>query len=373
MPGPATVARTPLYDVHKRLGAKMMPFGGFEMPVQYDGIIREHKAVRARAGLFDVSHMGEILVRGPHAFNFVQQLATNDGSTLYDGRAMYTVMCNPAGGIMDDLLVYRIGEEEYMLVINAANIEKDFNWMLSNNPMKADLKNVSDGIALLAIQGPEAIGIVQELTEIPVDGLKFYHFTQAEAGAFLECRNAVISRTGYTGEPGLEIYCEAEMAEHVWRELMNAGEPKGLVPAGLGARDTLRLEAGFCLYGNDITEDENPYEAGLGWLVKLDAGDFIGRGALKRVKEDGPQKKLVGFVMQERGIPRHDQKLLSESGDEIGRVTSGSLSPMLDVGVGLGYVPNEVEFTSPGATLLVESRGRSRKAVTRKPPFHTDK
>lgn len=367
---PSTLKRTPLHDVHRDLDARMMEFGGFEMPVQYSGIMEEHLAVRERAGLFDVSHMGEVFVRGPEAETFVQHLVTNDASALYDGKAMYTVMCTPEGGIVDDLVVYRLDEQEFMLVINAANREKDIAWMRERNSMGAELTNVSDDVALLAVQGPRAIGIVQALTDEPLDDLKFYHFLQPSAGAFLTAERAIISRTGYTGEPGLELYVPASHAETVWRAVMDAGKDEGLQPAGLGARDTLRLEAGFCLYGNDLTEDTNPYEAGLGWLVKLDKGDFVGQDALREIHESGPQRKLVAFVMNERGIPRHDYPLLDEEGNEIGVVTSGSQSPVLERGIGMGYVPNEERYVVPGSTLQVRTRGRALQATVKSPPLH---
>ncbi|MFQ5571763.1 MAG: glycine cleavage system aminomethyltransferase GcvT, partial [Rhodothermales bacterium] len=347
-------------------------FGGFDMPVQYTGIIEEHMAVREAAGLFDVSHMGEVFVRGPQAFAFVQHLVTNDASRLYDGRAMYTVMCTPEGGVVDDLLVYRLREDAYLLVVNAANIDKDVAWMQAHNPMKADLDNRSDEVALLAIQGPRAISIVQRLTDAPLDTLKYYHFLELPAGAFLGCEHALLSRTGYTGEPGLEIYCEAARAEDVWNALMDVGETSGLKPAGLGARDTLRLEAGFCLYGNDLTEDTNPYEAKLGWITKLDKGDFIGRDALRGVKETGPSRKLVGFVMDQRGIPRPGYPILNSAGEAIGVVTSGSQSPVLQQGIGMGYVPNDPSYTEPGTSIAVSLRGRALAARVKKPPFHKD-
>lgn len=365
-----TLKTTPLHDLHVELGARMMAFGGFDMPVQYTSIIEEHMVVREAAGLFDVSHMGEIVVSGSKAFDFVQRLVTNDTAKLYDGRAMYTVMCQPDGGIVDDLIVYRLSEEEYMLVVNAANIEKDFGWMRENNPMGATLRNESAETALLALQGPEAFAIAGHLTDESLDELKFYHFKKLPPGAFLGCERAILSHTGYTGERGLEIYCEAEKAVTVWEAVMDAGEGHGLQPAGLGARDTLRLEAGYCLYGNDITEDTNPLEAGLGWVVKLDKGDFIGREALQQVKEEGPSHKLVGFVMEERGIPRHDQAILDPEGHEIGVVTSGSQSPILEEGIGLGYVPNDPVYTEPGSRLAIRSRGRPRMARVQKPPFH---
>ncbi|MFB6099143.1 MAG: glycine cleavage system aminomethyltransferase GcvT [Salinibacter sp.] len=300
---------TPLQDVHEDLGARMMAFGGFEMPVQYTSIMDEHMAVRNDAGLFDVSHMGEVLIRGGQALDFVQRIVTNDASKLYDGRAMYTVMCRPDGGIIDDGIVYRRGENHYLMVLNAANTERDLRWMHDHNPMGASLQNISADTALLALQGPKALDIAQPFIEGDLDDLNFYHFWEAGDGEFLGCDEAIISRTGYTGEPGLELYVPADQAEHVWTILLDAGEEQGLKPAGLGARDTLRLEAGLCLHGNDITEETNPYEAGLGWLVKLDKGDFIGRDTLREIHEQGPERQLVGFVATERGIPRHDNVL----------------------------------------------------------------
>jgi aminomethyltransferase len=367
-----TLKKTPLHDVHVALGARMVPFAGFDMPVQYSGIIDEHMAVRTAAGLFDVSHMGEVYARGPHAFDFVQNLVTNDAARLTDGRAMYTVMCRPDGGIVDDLLVYRIGAEEYMLVINASNIEGDFAWMQAHNPMGAELTNASDEIALLAIQGPKAFEIVQTLVgdALDLDAIRFYHFVPMAPGAFLGCSGILLSHTGYTGERGLEIYCKAGDAVRIWEALMEAGRPHGLKPAGLGARDTLRLEAGYCLYGNDITEETNPLEAGLGWLVKLDKGDFVGRAALLKVKEEGPARKLVGFVTEGRGLPRHGYPILDAGGAEVGVVTSGTQSPVLGKGVGLGYVPNDPAFTRPGARLNIAVRNRTLPATVTKPPFH---
>ena len=348
----------------------MVPFAGFDMPVQYSGIIDEHMAVRRAAGLFDVSHMGEVFVRGPHALDFVQHLVTNDASKLYDGRAMYTVMCREDGGIVDDLLVYRLGEEAYLLVVNASNVEKDFDWMLQHNPMKAEIVNASAEVALLAIQGPKAFDIVGRLTDVALDEIKYYHFVRVPEGRFLGCEFCLLSHTGYTGEPGLEIYCDPAHAGAVWDALMEAGAADGLLPAGLGARDTLRIEAGFSLYGNDITERTNPLEAGLGWVTKLDKDDFVGRDALLRIREAGPARRLIGFVAEERGIPRHDYPLLGPEGDEIGVVTSGTQSPVLQRGVGLGYVPNEARYTEPGTKLAFSVRGRAQGVVVTKPPFH---
>lgn len=361
---------TPLHETHENLGARMMAFGGFEMPVQYTSIIDEHMAVRNDAGLFDVSHMGEVLIRGERALDFVQHLVTNDASNLYDGRAMYTVMCTPEGGIIDDGIVYRRSEHQYLMVLNAANTERDLAWMHDHNPMGAPLEDVSDDTALLALQGPKALDIAQPFLDDDLDDLKFYHFWERSDGAFLSCEEAIISRTGYTGEPGLELYVPAERAEHVWTTLLEAGEDRGLKPAGLGARDTLRLEAGLCLHGNDISEDTNPYEAGLGWLVKLDKGEFIGRETLRDIHEQGPERTLVGFVATERGIPRHDDLLQSPDGDVIGVVTSGSQSPLLDTGIGLGYVPNEPRYTEEERTLKVASQRRAFAVEVTDPPFY---
>ena len=364
-----TLAITPLYDAHQELGARMMSFGGFDMPVQYSGIIDEHQAVRNDAGLFDVSHMGEVEVTGPHAEAFVQHLVTNDATALYDGKAMYTAMCTPEGGIIDDLLVYRRAADSFLLVINAGNRAEDWAWMQDHNPMGATLANRSDEYALLALQGPAAFDIARPFVGEALDDLTFYHFIEAEPGAFMDCQRAVISRTGYTGEPGLELYLSPDDAAHVWQALLDAGADHGLKPAGLGARDTLRMEAGFCLHGNDISKDTNPYEAGLGWIVKLDAGDFIGREALHAVKSTGPGRKLIAFVAQERGIPRHGHDLATPEGTTLGSVTSGTQSPTLNTGIGLGYVPNDDAYTGPGTPLIVQGR-RDIAVEVAKPPLH---
>lgn len=368
---PDTLKRTPLHDVHRDLGARMMAFGGFDMPVQYSSIIEEHKAVRTAAGLFDISHMGEVMVRGPRAFDYVQHLVTNDASKLYDGRAMYTVMCQPDGGIIDDLIVYRLSEDHYMLVINAANIQNDVAWMRTHNSFGVTIEDVSEDTALLALQGPEAFAIAQPFTEIDLADLTFYHFETLDDGDFMDADGVLLSHTGYTGEPGLEIYCAPPDVERIWSTLLEAGAERGLVPVGLGARDTLRLEAGYCLYGNDITTDTNPYEAGLGWIVQPDAGDFIGRDALQTVKEQGPARKLIGFVAQERGIPRQGHRILASDGSPIGTVTSGTQSPMLECGIGLGYVRNELPYTEPGHPLQIDTGRRTFAVQVEKPPFHT--
>lgn len=372
-----TLKKTPLHAAHEALGARMMGFGGYEMPVQYSSIIDEHLAVRNDAGLFDVSHMGEVEVHGPNAFDFVQHLVTNDAGKLSDGRAMYTVMCTPDGGIVDDLIVYRRAADRYLLVINAANTASDLAWMREHNPMDAPLDDLSDDVALLALQGPKSLDIAQPFAETDLSEIAFYHFAEAPNGSFLDCDTALLSRTGYTGEVGLELYVPADDAERVWSTLLEAGAEHGLKPAGLGARDTLRLEAGYCLYGNDITRDTNPYEAGLSWVVKLDAGDFVGRDALRAVKEAGPSRRLVGFVADGRNIPRHGYPIVASADDDadtdaIGVVTSGSQSPVLESGIGLGYVPNEAAYTEPGRTIHVASRRRTFAATVAKPPFHKE-
>ncbi len=365
-----TLKTTPLHAVHNELGARMMAFGGFDMPVQYTGIIDEHKAVRTAAGLFDISHMGEVMVRGPQALDYVQDLVTNDAEQLYDGRAMYTVMCQPDGGIVDDLIVYRLDAETYMLVVNAANIGKDVAWMRTHNVFGVTIDDVSAETALLALQGPEAFAIAQPFTDFDLDALTFYHVKERTDGSFMDGDRVLLSHTGYTGEQGLEIYCAAEDAERIWTALLDAGADHGLKPAGLGARDTLRLEAGYCLYGNDITTETNPFEAGLGWVVKLDASDFIGRDALPPTHEEGPRRKLVGFVAQERGIPRHGHDILDADRAVIGTVTSGTQSPMLERGIGLGYVPNEPMYTEPGQSLTIDTGRRTLDVAVAKPPFH---
>ena len=365
-----TLKRTPLYPAHIELGARMVPFAGFEMPLQYTSIIEEHLAVRERAGLFDVSHMGEFLVEGPEAFDLVQYLVTNDAARLYDGRAMYTVMCNEQGGIIDDLLVYRLREDRYMMVVNAANIQKDFAWVTEHNRFQAHVRDISDETALMALQGPISFDIAQKLTDLPLSELKYYHFITPEPGSFLGSQHAILSHTGYTGERGLEIYCEPERALDIWHAIMEAGTPEGLKPAGLGARDTLRIEAGYCLYGNDITEETNPLEAGLGWIVKLNKGDFIGREALLRIKEEGPHRKLIGFIMEERGIPRPGYTIQTEDGTSVGHVTSGTQSPLLKRGIGLGYVPNDPAYTTVDTRIWIDVRGKAYPARVKKSPFH---
>lgn len=366
------IRRTPLHGRHLRMGARMVPFAGYEMPIQYAGIVEEHLAVRRNAGIFDVSHMGELFVTGPHAAEFVQSIVTNDVDRLHDGRAMYTVMCREDGGILDDLIVYRFSSERYMLVVNAVNREKDLSWLIQHNAEKALIDDQSDEIALIAVQGPNCTDIVERVTGESLEGLKFYHFRPLSDPTFFQCRFAVVSQTGYTGEHGFEIYCDADRAPVVWDALLEAGEPSGLTPAGLGARDTLRIEAGFCLYGNEITESTNPLEAGLGWLTRLEKGPFIGKQALERIRSDGPGRRLVAFCMLDRAVPRSGYPILDASGSEVGIVTSGTQSPVLGRGIGMGYVPNDSTFTKIGSAIAISVRGRPFAAEIVKPPFHKD-
>ncbi|GAB5519676.1 MAG: glycine cleavage system aminomethyltransferase GcvT [Rhodothermales bacterium] len=363
------IQTTPLHAEHIALGAKMMAFGGFDMPVQYSGIIDEHMAVRNAAGLFDVSHMGEVLVTGSAARDFVQNLVTNDVDKLYDGRAMYTAMCKPDGGIVDDLLVYRRGEDSYMLVINASNIDKDVAWMRANNPMNAAIDDVSAEMGLLALQGPNAFAIAQQLTDLDLSGIKYYHFIEAQHGEFAGCSSAVLSHTGYTGEAGLELYVPAAEVATLWTKLLEVGAAYGLKPAGLGARDTLRLEAGYSLYGHELTEETNTIEASLGWVTKLETA-FIGRDALAAVRAEGAKRRIVGFVLDGKGIARQGYPILNAAGDVIGKVTSGSHSPILECGIGLGYVENTPEYTTPGTAIGLQVRKRVIPATVQKPPFH---
>jgi len=347
----------------------MMEFAGYDMPVQYSSIINEHLAVRERVGVFDVSHMGEFFVTGPDAEASVQHLVSNDVTKLYDGKAMYSVMCHEDGGIVDDLLVYRLADDKFLLVVNAANIDKDWEWVNTRNTIGAEITNRSDEYALIAVQGPKSPDVIQALTDVDVSAIKFYHFTTPTAGDSLPA-DLIISRTGYTGETGFELYCKASDAVSVWKAVFAEGEEFGIQPVGLGARDTLRLEAGFCLYGNDITDDTNPYEAGLGWITKLDKGEFYGSTALGRIKEAGLDRRLVAFVMEERGIPRGGYPILDESGNQVGVVTSGTQSPILSQGIGLGYVQNREDLRTPGSKVFIEVRGRALSATVAKPPLH---
>ena len=356
--------RTPLYASHIALGARMVPFGGWEMPVQYSGIIEEHRAVRTRAGLFDVSHMGEVALAGPGAGPLVQRLVTNDLSRRAAGQALYTPMCTPDGGIIDDLLVYRLGDERLMLVLNAANTAEDLAWIRGHAHGDVQISDRSAETALLALQGPRAQAILERLTPAPVGTIRYYWFRE---GVEVAGRRALVSRTGYTGEDGFEIYLDSRHAVHVWDAILEAGKPAGILPAGLGARDTLRLEAGLLLHGNDMDKSTTPLEVGLGWTVKLDKGEFVGAQALERQKREGLPRRLVGFVLRERAIARHGFPI-REDGATIGVVTSGSFGPTVGNSIGLGFVPPE--HAEPGRRIAVEVRGRAVGGTVARLPFY---
>jgi aminomethyltransferase len=357
------IKKIPLNDLHEKLGAKMVPFAGFNMPVRYTSDIEEHMTVRKGVGVFDVSHMGEFKVEGPQALDLIQRITSNDASKLVDGQAQYTCLPNDKGGIVDDLIVYRIKEEDYLIVVNAGNIEKDWNWFVQHNTNGAILKNISDDICLFAVQGPKAMAVLQKLTAIDLSAIKYYHFAMGE---FAGVKEVIMSNTGYTGAGGFEIYVSKENAERVWNAIFEAGKEENIKPIGLGARDTLRLEMGFCLYGNDIDDTTSPLEAGLGWITKF-TKNFTNSENIKKQKEEGIKRKLVGFKMIDKGIPRHDYLLKDAAGNEIGKVTSGTQSPMLGIGIGLGYVLKE--FSAVGTEIFVDVRGRSLKAEVCKVPF----
>jgi aminomethyltransferase len=365
----APLRTTPLHDRHLAAGAKMAPFGGWDMPIQYTGILDEHRAVREAAGVFDVSHMGEFRVRGPGALALVQRLVTNDVTKLSDGQAQYAVLCDEDGGAVDDLLVYRLADDDVLLVVNAANIEGDWAHVSAEAEvagLDASLENESDDWALLALQGPQAFDVFETATGLDVSDIPYYHFRPMERGAVFGAERAIVSHTGYTGERGLELYLAPAAAGRAWDALVEAGA----TPAGLGARDTLRLEAGYCLYGHELDRDTTPLEAGLGWVVKPDAADFVGRDALVQQKTDGVPRKLVGLMVEGRGIPRAGYPIVDGDGEAIGVVTSGSQSPTLGKGVALGFVPNDATYTAPGTELGISIRNRVLPAVVTKPPFH---
>ncbi|MES2108124.1 MAG: glycine cleavage system aminomethyltransferase GcvT [Bacteroidota bacterium] len=354
---------TALTEVHIKEGAKMVPFAGYNMPVQYAGINAEHETVRNGVGVFDVSHMGEFIIKGDHALELIQQVTSNDASKLYDGKVQYSCLPNLDGGIVDDLLVYRIDEKTYMLVVNASNIDKDWDWISKFNTMGADMKNISDRTSLLAIQGPKAAAALQSLTDIDLASMEYYTFKK---GTFAGIDNVVVSATGYTGAGGFEIYFENANAEHIWNAIFEAGKSFGIKPIGLGARDTLRLEMGFCLYGNDIDDTTSPLEAGLGWVTKF-TKEFNNSAALQQQKADGVKRKLVGFEMIDRGIPRHDYEIVDADGNNIGRVTSGTQSPSLQKAIGMGYIDNA--FAKEGSEIYISIRDNKIKAQVVKPPF----
>jgi len=358
--------RTPLYDEHVAAGAKMVPFAGYEMPVQYPaGIIAEHKLVRSSAGLFDVSHMGEFEIRGGDALGFVNYVTTNDASKLAVGQAQYSVICNENGTCVDDCIVYRFADH-YMMVVNASNRAKDFDWITRYaDRFGTQVIDRSDEIALLALQGPKSPEILARLTDVPLGDIAYYHFAEGEVAG----RPAIISRTGYTGEDGFELYIDAADAVTVWRSVLEAGAPEGLAPIGLGARDSLRLEMGYALYGNDITEDDTPLEAGLGWVTKLDKPDFIGKDALVAQKQAGVRRRLIGFILKDRGFPRHGYEVRA-GGEPAGEVTSGTVSPMLEKGIGMAYVPTE--FSKPGSQIEIVVRDRAMPAEVVRTPFYTE-
>jgi aminomethyltransferase len=362
----AALHHTPLYDEHLKLGARMVPFAGWEMPVQYKGVSEEHKTVRTAAGVFDTSHMGELFLRGEHAGKVVNYLITNDASKLADGQALYTCACNEAGTILDDLIVYRIAEERWLIVCNAGNREKIAAHFQKYAEHHCDFEDASDRMAMIAVQGPKALAVIGLAggDGPAIEKLKSFHFRDAIL-ANVQC---TVARTGYTGEDGVELFAAPEHAPQLFRTLIELGRPLGLEPAGLASRDTLRLEARLSLYGNDIDETTNPIEAGLGWVVKLDKGDFIGREALSRIKADGPTRKLVGFEMTGRGIARHGYPLHDKQGVKVGVCTSGSPAPTVGKNIGLGYLP--VNLTAIGTEFLVDCRGRSVESVVVKTPFY---
>jgi aminomethyltransferase len=355
--------QTPFFEFHKALGAKIVDFAGFEMPVQYTSIIEEHLAVRNSVGVFDVTHMGEFLIRGSGALDFLQKVTINDVAKLKIGKVQYTAMCYEDGGIIDDLLIYRM-ENQYMLVVNAANLQKDLDWLVTHRTGDVEIENISDATALLAVQGPKSLALLQKLTKENLSKLEYYSFINGT----LADVSMTISRTGYTGELGFELYFEAntEMAKKVWNAIFEAGKEFNVSPIGLGARDTLRLEMGLCLYGNDIDKTTNPLEAGLGWITKLNKNDFIGRNALLKVQQEGLKRKLIGFTLPDRALARHGYEIM-HNGTAAGFVTSGTFSPSLQKCIGMGYV--SVGLTNPGATVSVIIRGKEASGTIVKLPF----
>ncbi len=357
---------TALSKIHEQLGAKMVPFAGFYMPLKYTGDIEEHVTVRTKLGVFDVSHMGEIWVKGPKALDFVQWVTTNDVAALYDGKVQYSCFPNGKGGIVDDLLVYRFNQETYLLVVNAANIEKDWNWLNSQNKFGVELINASDETSQLAVQGPLALKAMQKLTPTPVENMEYYTFKVLE---FAGVKDVIFSTTGYTGAGGCEIYFPNDKAEHIFNAVMEAGKEYGIKPIGLAARDTLRLEMGFCLYGNDIDDTTSPIEAGLGWITKfVDHKNFIDKEYLLNQKQNGVERKLVGFEMIDKAIPRHEYEICDDQGNKIGHVTSGTMSPMLKIGIGMGYV--KTAFSKPDTEIYIKVRDKLMKAKVVKLPFY---
>ena len=352
-----------LHDTHRQLGAKMVPFAGYDMPVRYSSDLDEHHTVRRGVGIFDVSHMGEFRLRGPRALDLIQRVTSNDASKLVPGKAQYSCLPNYEGGIVDDLLVYKLAEEDYLLVVNASNIEKDWAWLQKHNIEGVEMEDISDRTSLFAVQGPKAIAALQPLTDVDLGSIPYYSFVQ---GTFAGAPDVIISATGYTGAGGFELYVPNEHARQVWDQVMSVGQAHGIKPIGLGARDTLRLEMGFALYGNDIDDRTSPLEAGLGWITKF-TKDFINSESLKKQKEAGVAKKLVGFIMDGPGIPRGHYELLDADGQKIGDVTSGTQSPSLSKGIGMGYV--KTELAAPGTRIFVQIRGKNLPATIHKLPL----
>jgi aminomethyltransferase len=355
---------TALTHIHESLGAKMLPFAGYNMPIQYEGVNAEHETVRNGIGVFDVSHMGEFLLTGSKALDLIQKVTSNDASVLTVGRAQYSCLPNNEGGIVDDLIIYKMKEDQYLLVVNASNIGKDWDWISAHNDMGVEMRNLSEDYSLLAIQGPKAVEAMQPLTSVDLSAIKYYHF---EVGPFAGIENVIISATGYTGSGGFEIYCKNSEVEQIWNKVFEAGKSFGIKPIGLAARDTLRLEMGFCLYGNDINDTTSPLEAGLGWITKFNK-DFVNSGNLQQQKEDGVKKKLVGFELTERGIPRHDYEIVDKDGNNIGIVTSGTMAPTLNKGIGLGYVTTE--HSAADSEIFIRIRKNDVAAKVVKLPFY---
>ena len=358
------IKNTALTEKHIALGAKMVPFAGFNMPVQYEGVNAEHETVRNSVGVFDVSHMGEFVLRGPNALDLIQKITTNDASVLFDGKAQYSCLPNGKGGIVDDLIIYRKNEQEYFIVVNASNIEKDWNWISSHNDLGVEMENLSNEYSLLAIQGPKAAEAMQSLTDIDLSNMVYYTF---QMGTFAGIPDVMVSATGYTGSGGFEVYIKNKDVNQLWDKVFEAGAAFGIKPIGLAARDTLRLEMGFCLYGNDIDDTTSPIEAGLGWITKF-TKDFTDSDLLKKQKEEGVSRKLIAFEMVDRGIPRHDYLIEDANGNTIGKVTSGTMSPSMKVGIGLGYVTKE--FATIDSEIFINIRDKGVKAKVVKLPFY---
>jgi len=359
-----TLKRTALYENHVRAGAKIVPFAGYEMPVQYTGVVDEHTNVRSKVGLFDVSHMGEVEFKGENALKVANRIITNDLNRIEDGQACYTAMCRPGGGIIDDLVTYRISSEHILICVNASNREKDFNWMAEQANGECEVIDRSDDYVQIAVQGPNAVELVGRLTETDVTAIGTYRFAMGKING----TDAIISRTGYTGEDGFELYVPSEAGSAIWDALLEKGQDLGVKPAGLGARDSLRLEMRYALYGNDIDETTHPLESGLGWVVKLDKEDFVGKEALTKLKAEGNTRRLVGFEMIDRGIARHDYPVINEAGETVGKVTSGTKGPSVNKAIGIAYVP--ISHAKSGSEILIEIRGKPVKALVVKTPFY---